>query len=64
MIGKIRGQIEERCRTEGKPYVISIGAGYDELSGDGDTFQKCIQRADDRLYMDKADQKLAVLHHQ
>ena len=57
LIAKIRGQIEARCRNENAPYLLSIGAGYDELAAKDDTFQRCMQRADDRLYADKARQK-------
>ena len=57
LIAEIRGQIEARCRKEQAPYILSIGAGYDELAAKDDTFQRCMQRADDRLYVDKARQK-------
>ncbi len=57
IICEIRERIEARCRMEGTPYTISIGAGYDILAGEMDTFQKCMQRADEKLYEDKARQK-------
>ena len=57
IICEIRERIEARCRMEGTPYTISIGAGYDKLAGEMDTFQKCMQRADKKLYEDKARQK-------
>ena len=57
LIVEIRAQIESACRACGAPYVLSIGAGYSELSGDKDTFQLCMQRADEKLYVDKAFQK-------
>ena len=57
IICEIRERIEARCRMEGTPYTISIGAGYDKLAGVPDTFQKCMQRADEKLYEDKARQK-------
>ncbi|MBR3172158.1 MAG: GGDEF domain-containing protein [Lachnospiraceae bacterium] len=57
IICEIRERIEARCRMEGTPYTISIGAGYDKLAGETDTFQKCMQRADEKLYEDKARQK-------
>ena len=37
--------------------MISIGAGYDVLSGEDDTFQKCAQRADEKMYLDKAERR-------
>ena len=54
MIKAIRKNIETRCRLLKTPYVLSIGAGYDMLQGGEDTVQKCIQRADKKLYLDKA----------
>ena len=57
LIAEIRGQIEAGCRAAGTPYVLSVGAGYDELRGEDDSFQQCMQRADDRLYADKAHSK-------
>lgn len=57
LIDEIRGRIEARCRTENTPYTLTISAGYAVLSGEGDTFQKCMQRADEKLYEDKAKRK-------
>ena len=57
LISEIRERIEARCRAEGTPYTISIGAGFDVMTGEKDTFQRCMQRADERLYEDKAEQK-------
>ena len=57
LIDEIREQIVARCRAEGTPYVLSVGAGYDELVGEDDTFPKCMERADEKLYLDKARQK-------
>lgn len=42
------------CRAEATPYAIAIGAGIDELTGGDDTFARCMQRADRKLYLDKA----------
>lgn len=53
LIGDIRGQIEEACRENKTPYLLSIGVGYDGLMDGQDTFQKCLQRADHKLYLDK-----------
>lgn len=57
LIEEIREQIASQCRVAGVPYTLSIGIGYSQLLGDGDTFQQCMQRADQRLYTDKASQK-------
>ena len=37
---------------------MSVGIGFDELLGEPDTFQKCLQRADSKLYLDKEYCKL------
>ncbi len=57
LICELRERIATRCRLAGTPYTISIGAGFDTFSGKGDTFQKCMQRADEKLYEDKERQK-------
>ncbi|MBO4251924.1 MAG: diguanylate cyclase [Clostridia bacterium] len=49
----IRKAVEEKCAELNKPYVVSLGAGYAAFESDGDTMQKCIQRADNNLYADK-----------
>lgn len=50
---EIRECIRQKCEKENKPYILSIGIGYDEFKGGQDTFQKCMQRADNKLYLDK-----------
>lgn len=57
LITEIRGEIASTCRAVGTPYTLSVGAGYDELAREADAFQKCMQRADQKLYADKAAQK-------
>ena len=57
LIADIRAQIEKRCTEVKAPYMISIGAGYDRLPEGEDTFQKCMERADNNLYLDKEFQK-------
>ncbi len=53
MIRKIREEISEACEKNRTPYVLSIGAGYDEYLGGQDSMPKCMQRADYKLYLDK-----------
>ena len=57
LIRDIRQAIKEACAANGAPYTLFIGAGYSQLTGDGDTFQACAQRADENLYLDKAHKK-------
>ena len=58
VVEEIRENVEKKCREADKPYIISIGIGFDELSGGQDTIQKCMQRADGKLYQDKEKCKL------
>ena len=50
---EIREEIKAKCREKGTPYRISVGIGWDALLERPDTFQKCMERADRRLYLDK-----------
>lgn len=58
LIDDIRTQIKELCEKNETKYVLSVGIGYDELIGGQDTFQKCLQRADKKLYIDKEHMKM------
>jgi diguanylate cyclase (GGDEF)-like protein len=58
LISAIRDRIENRCRELGTPFTVVVGIGYDRMMGDTDTFAKCIQRADKKLYLDKEYLKL------
>ena len=58
MIGEIRSRIEEDCFRQQVAYVVSVGIGFEVIVGDADTYQKCIARADDNLYIDKKNCKL------
>ena len=50
LIQEIRTEIQkEKCA-----YPLSISAGYEVLRGDADTIQACIERADRKLYEEKA----------
>ena len=53
LAGEIRTQIESGCRQNKTPYLLSVGIGCDELRREQDTIEKCIRRADDKLYRDK-----------
>lgn len=53
LIAEIHSRLTERCRAEETPYTVAVSAGYDLLRGEKDSFQKCAQRADERLYEEK-----------
>ena len=53
LIWEIRETIAAQCRNAGTPYQISVGIGYSELRPEQDSFQMCMQRADQNLYLDK-----------
>jgi diguanylate cyclase (GGDEF)-like protein len=57
-LSDVREIIYSECANTKKPYDLSIGIGYDELLGEGDSFDKCLQRADSKLYLDKEYCKL------
>ena len=58
IIRAIRDELALACQAAETPYVLSVGVGYDALLNEQDTVQKCIQRADHRLYLDKEYCKL------
>ena len=58
LIADVRATIKARCEAEKTPYSITVGAGYDEFLGGQDTVQKCMERADHKLYLDKEYFKL------
>jgi diguanylate cyclase (GGDEF)-like protein len=53
LIREIRAEIAAQCRAAVTPYQISVGIGYSELRQGQDSFQLCMQRADQNLYLDK-----------
>lgn len=53
LIENVRKVLEEKCTELNKEYKISLGAGYAKFDGENDTVQKCVQRADNNLYLDK-----------
>lgn len=60
LVAAIRGHIDESCRQNECPYKLTISAGYDKLLRGQDTFQKCMQRADTKLYLEKEYGKLGA----
>lgn len=57
LVTDLRGRIDDMCLSRRTPYAIAIGAGIDRLAEGEDTFQRCMQRADRKLYLDKAAMK-------
>ena len=57
LITLIRKNIDECCAAANSPYDISVGIGCEELILGQDSIQKCLQRADKKLYVDKEKQK-------
>ena len=53
MIERIRRQIAAECDSGKTPYLLTVGAGYDELTDELDSFKICIQCADSKMYLDK-----------
>ena len=57
LIADIRAEIVSECESRNAPYTISIGAGYDRIEDESDSFRSCIQRADSNMYIDKKNRK-------
>ncbi len=56
----VRECINEGIANSKLPFIIDVGIGYDRLAfEDGDSFQKCLERADTKLYDNKAAVKAA-----
>ena len=53
IISDIRSHIENERISQNFPFAISVGIGFDKFSGENDTYNKCILRADNNLYFDK-----------
>ncbi len=53
LIEELRSRISKECVDSKTPYIISIAAGYDEILNESDSFKNCIQRADQKMYVDK-----------
>ena len=53
VISDIRSCLEEECISKGLPYRITVAAGCEELAEENDTFHKCLERADQKMYKDK-----------
>lgn len=51
-------EIRDELKRQGADHPLSISAGYDEFQGGGDSIQTCIQRADQKLYRDKAERRV------
>ena len=57
LISIAREEISRECADDGIPYLLLVSAGYDELKKEQDSFQNCVQRADEKLYQDKHGRK-------
>ena len=59
LVIELRENVRKSCISEHKKYVLSIGVGFDQLMKEPDTFAKCLQRADNKLYIDKEHCKIS-----
>lgn len=60
LAASIRSCLEEACREAELPYVLTVGIGIDMLGREEDSIQKCVARADKKLYDDKEAVKKAL----
>ncbi len=49
----IRSVLSLQQREKQLPYELELSIGYDEMSDDTDTVYACLNRADEKLYIDK-----------
>lgn len=49
----IRSALSLQQREKQLPYELELSIGYDEMSDDTDTVYACLNRADEKLYIDK-----------
>ena len=59
LIFDIRRALAEICKETNRPYVITMGFGYAEIM-QGEDFETCMVRADERLYINKEEVKKGV----
>lgn len=57
LISDFRTALDALLRGAGTPYPLAVSLGYDEFHGNQDSLQACILRADQNLYLDKAERR-------
>ena len=53
MITLVRNTLAEKQKENGLAYDLDVSIGYDELTDGDDTVYACMNRADEKLYIDK-----------
>lgn len=53
LIEDIHTQLRLICEAADTPYILTVSIGCSELKNSGDSFQKCLERADHALYIEK-----------
>ena len=57
LLVEIREKVVAKCEGENRPYILSVGIGYEEFSGAKGTFSECMKQADEKLYKNKEELK-------
>jgi diguanylate cyclase (GGDEF)-like protein len=57
LVNDVRNELKKHCLESNIGFVFTVGIGYDRLNEKPDTFQKCLQRADKKLYINKKEVK-------
>jgi len=61
LIDDIRTGIIEKCKSENKPYRLSVGIGMDKMDkNEADSFECSLKRADEKMYRNKNDTKASA----
>lgn len=57
LVDAIRSELHKVCETRGTPFETTVAIGFDELRRGDDSFQDCLERADQKLYENKSQMK-------
>ena len=57
LLVEIREKVVAKCEGENRPYILSVGIGYEEFSGAKGTFSECMKQADEKMYKNKEELK-------
>ena len=61
LIRNIHEKLREVAERAKLPFSLSVAVGYDELKRENDSFRECLERADRKCYINKAEMKKAKL---
>ena len=57
LVRNIHKKLNEVTEKAKLPFTISVAVGYDELRRENDSFRECLERADQKCYINKGEMK-------